>query len=551
MTFMGSFKIDLAGGDKGAISVSNNTIYAGTLYYINGSSLNYSGGLTSVSIPSLSGTPAYDGSNAPAPNTTGGSTTIVPSTIQLDSSGNPIINFGAGAGQGYELTGFLEYNGKLYVSGGVWYDANQVQNAWITSVDTALTTWEVPNGALQNGAVLPVYGSTGGIRWLSAPLGTLPTEWQIPLKGKHYSAGGQGFSIASSLSWGPCFATFDLDNYNPAGGNIPINFLVGYTNSNTAIGRSPSGPFPQSVSSYPEYTMTGIPKAGDTSFSLTTNFNTFSGIGSLTAGEAQTGTGTGLFGTLTITQVNSGTISLGGSITNSATTPSSAIGVMSMEGNTGGVGTYKCYNQSSITYPAGTPIYESAIFGGHGIWWLIFDSGERRTVSMNFGDTTVSGFEPLTLDCTTDKVQIAPAGDNFSTVYDGGMGYGFIIPGTRTLAFISMHAYGFEGERFSNPCDTVGSASGSSSTPIAPDTTSYVRMQITMYDLKDLWQVGKGNKPIWQPTPIAWEEFPNWNLIQASCPSIGLGSFFFDYSTNILYALVGNTVYMWSISPVV
>ena len=110
-------------------------------------------------------------------------------------------------------------------------------------------------------------------------------------------------------------------------------------------------------------------------------------------------------------------------------------------------------------------------------------------------------------------------GNNYVSEYDRPIGCAFIPDGTRSLLFIHWHSYGPHAAPQSSPCGS--GASGSNETPVAPDTSPYIRMQVVAFDLAEVINSRNSGGSITAVLPYAWWEFPNWQSIigtAASCP---------------------------------
>lgn len=110
-------------------------------------------------------------------------------------------------------------------------------------------------------------------------------------------------------------------------------------------------------------------------------------------------------------------------------------------------------------------------------------------------------------------------GNNYISCYDRPIGCAFIPDGSRSLLFVHWHSYGPSGGPHSSPCNT--NASGSNETPVAPDTSPYIRMQVVAFDLAEVIKSRNGGGAVTAVLPYAWWEFPNWQSIigsASSCP---------------------------------
>lgn len=104
---------------------------------------------------------------------------------------------------------------------------------------------------------------------------------------------------------------------------------------------------------------------------------------------------------------------------------------------------------------------------------------------------------------------------NYATIYDRPLGCAFIPTGSRSLLFLHCHSYGPHLGAGTSPCDHNGTASGSNETPISPDTQTYIRIQVSAYDLNDIYinrtahpAVDPYGNPlngnVYDPRPYAW-----------------------------------------------
>jgi hypothetical protein len=143
-------------------------------------------------------------------------------------------------------------------------------------------------------------------------------------------------------------------------------------------------------------------------------------------------------------------------------------------------------------------------------------------------------------------------GDNLSSLYDGPFGGGFIVPGTSTYAVLSLHQYGPSMGRVAGNC--YGGASGSNENPIYPDTSNYVRIQVSLFKMSDLVNAAKGLQPVYQAAPYAFLTFPDQaNLFATSStgcikPSTN-GWITYDYANSMLYMDFDGTVFEYKVTP--
>ncbi len=482
MTFLGSFKVPPGSGNQefsyggGAMSVNGTTMYLTGLYYYNSGNSD-SGALGAIQIPSLSGTPAYDGSNGTA-------TIITQPIIPVNASGTPILNCGQAASNTYcSLQGSLVYNGKLYISVAPFYDTRNGANGFILGADQDLSNWGVVNSA--SAPCLSGTSKQCTQRYFAGALGIVPPIWRPYLGGPCYEVNGPDLAIQSNAINGFGFATFNCGEYNSSGGSIPVKEGLDYyydglsrdPNKYELSYRNLTGPLPLSGTNGCTATLTAAPKNGTTNVVLTSGF----------AG-CNTRASDGPY------QINfsDGETRLVHMTLNNASVPDAL---------------FTCYN--GVTGCTSFPALTNCPAGG----------------------------------CST-TVTFNPMGDNYFSEYDGPMGYGFIVPGTRSLIYISVHQYG-PNEARGTGCNV--NASGSNDTPISPDTKHYSRVQITAYDLKQIYQAEQGSIPVYSINPYSFWEFPNWQAAantSNNCPSMrGNGSFFFDPNTDILYGTFSSNGY--------
>ena len=483
LTFLGSFKIPQGSGSGlfayggSAMSVSGSTMYITGMYYYN-SGNSYASAIGAVQIPSLSGTPAYDGSNGVA-------SIITSPVLPGGGSGPPSLNCGQGASStNCAFLGSLVYNGQFYLTVAPFFDTANGANGFIVGANPNLTGWGTVNSA--STSCLSGVPERCTQRYFAGALGVVPSIWRPYLGGPCYEVNGPFLAIESNAINGFGFSTFDCGVYKSAGGAIPVSESLDYYYGGvTPRGPSPymlqersfSGPFPLSGGGGCSETVTLPPTNGDTSAVLTSGFS-----GCDTAGP-------------------------------------------------------------------------------YGVYQVTFSDGEKRIVHLtngntgvpdglyacNYGMTGCSSFPALTNcpagGCST-AVTVNPMGDNYFSEYDGPVGYGFIVPGSRSLIYISSHEYGPDQVR-GGGCNK--NASGSDDAPIAPDTANYDRVQITAYDLAQLYQAQQGKIPVYSITPYAFWSFPNWRVAanaSNNCASMnGTGSFFFDPMTNILYGTFSSNTY--------
>jgi hypothetical protein len=482
LTFLGSFRVPPGSGNAvftyggEAMSVNGSTMYITGMYYYNNGA-NDAAAIGAVGIPSLSGAPAYDGSN-------GAATIITSPVIPVNSGGQPDLNCGQAASNTYcVLQGSLVYDGKLYITVAPFYDTTNGANGFILGANPNLSDWGAVNSA--SAPCLSGQSVRCTQRYFAGALGVVPSIWQPYLGGPCYEANGPFLAIQSNAINGFGFSTFDCAAYNPTGGSIAVNESLDYYYAGI-ISREPSvyglnyrsfsGPFPLSGSGCPA-TLTAAPNDGATSVVLSGGFSGCDGIDS------------------------------------------------------------------------------------DGPYQIAFSDGETRVVHLtpgnvdvpdglyhcNYGVTGCSSF-PALMKCPSGgcaaTVSISPMGDNFFSEYDGPLGYAFIVPGSRSLLYISVHQFGPSAARGSG-CDK--NASGSNDTTLSVGTGYYRRLQITAYDLSQLYQAREGQIPDYSISPYSFWEFPNWQRaanVSNNCVGLaGNGSFFFDPTTNILYGTFSSNDY--------
>lgn len=581
-TFLGSFKVPVGGGSTfsyggEAMSVNGTTMYLAGDYYT----------LGSVQIPTLSGTPAYDGSNGLAtvitnatcigtPSgpcvgpptqsalttlTTGGSlpastayyvyvtaangagqtnvsneetittgsTTATNSlgvswTAQSNSTGYyvwigtsskgennyfyvaggsstsytvttatgtsgtlPVVNeTSLNCGQAASVThcalqGSLVYNGNLYISAAPFYDTAGGANGFLAEANTSLTSFGLINSASTSCL-------TAGLctyRYFAGALGVVPSIWQPYLGGPCYEVNGPFLAVASAAINGFGFSTFNCGSYNPSGAAVPVTDGLDYYYG--GVSRRPN----QYALSYRNLTGS-LPLAGGNGCAVTLATAPVNGNTTATLSAGFAGCNTTAPDNPYIITFSDGETRLVHLTNTSTAVPD---------------GLYTCY--FGVTGCASFPALTNCPTGG----------------------------------CTTSAT-VNPVGDNYLSEYDGPLGYGFIVPGSRSLLFISVHQYG-PAETRGTGCDT--GASGSNDTPISPDTLHYSRLQVTAYDLKDIYNAMQGSQTVYATNPYSYWEFPDWQQVAnttTNCPEMkGNGSFFFDPTTDILYGTLSSNTY--------
>ena len=499
LTFLGSFKVPPGSKDNvfgyggEAMSVDGTTMYITGLYYysINGVG-NSSRAIGSIQIPTLSGAPAYDGSNGLA-------TVITDPLVPVDANGVPTLNCGQAVSDTYcVLQGSLVYQGKLYITVAPFYDTEGGANGFILGANADLTGWGIVDKATTSCLSSAGQGCTQ--RSFAGALGVVPDIWQPYLGGPCYEVNGPYLAIESGAINGFGFSTFDCSAYDAAGGGVPVSDSLDYYYGGVTV-RAPSpymlqyrnlsGPFPLSGGGGCSATLTGTPSDGTTNVTLASGF--------------------------------------------------------------AGCNTAAPYGPYQITFSDGESRLVHLTNGNANI--------PDNLYSCNYGVTGCTSFPALSgcssAGCST-AITINPMGDNYFSEYDGPLGYGFIVPGSRSLLYVSVHQFG-PSESRGGGCNK--NASGSNDAPVPGDTQNYDRVQITAYDLDQLYQAHEGNIPAYSISPYSFWEFPNWrlaaNAVNNCAQMPGTGSFFFDPTTNILYGTFSSNTYgygniivdEWRINP--
>lgn len=429
----------------------------------------------------------------------------------------PSFPFGAGpaagsatcGGNGDNITGTLVYGGKLYITGGTFYDGGcNLQLGWAlqTSAATPGSGW----GSINTASTY----STEASRQFAAALGIVPSIWQPYLGGPAFGVNGKSLSIISCyVPAGFSFFTFDPANITSGGNAVPLTVEQAYGFESTyeaykdsLAQRSLSGPFPLAGSaSFTSYTLASAPSTGATTATLSTGWSD-----PVHAGNSGFYTIVFSDGEIRIVHLTKGTTAV----------PNATAGSCDPTG------------------------FVSAA------WVMTLNSD---------GTCATPTLEPLTGSGLTTSVLIAPMGSNYTSDYDGPIGTGFIVPNTRTLVYISFHQYGVHtGTSPTPPCDS--GASGSQSLNISPDTSYYRRLQITLYDANNLVAVKNGTQPAWFAAPYDWNTFPGYSslLDGTGCLATYTSATSFvayDATNERLYmgfrASVGgsSTIYVYGVNP--
>lgn len=483
LTFLGSFKVPPGSGDRVFGYGGEALSVSGTTMYITGLYYYNNGANDTPAIGSVQ-IPALTG--APAFDGSNGEATMIESPqIPTNAAGSPDLNCGQAASKTTcGLEGTLLYGGKLYISVAPNYDTTNGANGFILASNPDLSGWGAVDAASTSCLSSSAVRCTQ--RYFAGALGVVPSIWQQYLGGPCYEVNGPGLSIESNAINGFGFSTFDCSAYNSAGGSIPVAESLDYYYG----GVTPREPNPYML-----------------------QYRSFSGPFPLSGGG-------GCAATLTAEPANG------------------AIKVVLASAFNG------C-DSASVDGP----------------FLITFSDGESRIVHLtngntnvpdglytcNYGVTGCQSFPALT-NCPaagcSNAVSINPMGDNYFSEYDGPLGYGFIVPGSRSLIYISVHQYGPSGTRGTG-CNR--NASGTNDAAIGPDSQNYSRVQITAYDLKQLYEARQGQIPVYSISPYSFWEFPNWQAAanaKNNCVSLaGTGSFFFDPTTDILYGTFSSNDY--------
>jgi hypothetical protein len=544
-TFLGSFKLpNIYQGGSFATSAYNGVMYMGGTYHYGGNTAGQFG-VGRVIIPTLTGAPAYDGSNGLATADAGPGNNDGPSRPGYPTFTAPGPAWPWGSAQGDAICGSLFYptNGNLYLTGAISY-ASSGQLGWILKANANCdpTSWGAING---------IAGKTNDqTRAYAGPMGLIPSIWQPLLGGPAFAAPGKSVSLIATLNIGAGFSVFDPTTVSAAAGNsVSVTDLLHYPeqvapykpNTTMLSWRSFTGPYPIAYQSTPNLYPSGtvsvshpsssaIPKIGDTSLTLTAAVPT--------SNARYTGA-----------------------------SPPTGVGV----------------------------VYGAAAANSYWPFLVYFDSGEKRLCLLKGGDAAVPTTDfisntyvgsnptvfldpvtlqqsPLTQNCTGSTIYYAPLGDNYYSEYDNGALQPFIAPGSRSLVFPMVHSNGFLSPppQQGFPGCYVG-GSNSDDAPIAPDTNYYITMQALAYDLNDLVAVKQGSKNPWTPNPYAilpWDNIAQFGLQTQSgkpgpyCLAVGpglasAGAGCFDPVTNRYYLGVGalsrftsaiTTVYVWQVN---
>ena len=497
LTFLGSFKVPQGSGN-GLFAYGGEAMSVNGADMYLGGTYYYNNGANHTGGIGEVQIPTLVG--VPAYDGSNATATIVENPVLPGGGTGPsTLNCGQASSNTYcDFLGTLVYNNTLYVTVAPFFDTTNGANGFLVGARTNLSSW----GAV-NSASAPCLSGTPARctqRYFAGALGVVPSIWQPYLGGPCYGVGGPFLAIESNAINGFGFFTFNCAAYNTSGGVIPVSESLDYYYG----GVTPRDPSP---------------------FML--QYRSFSGPFPLTGGG-------GCSETLTAAPVNGAT-----------------------------------------TAEFASPFGGCDSASDDGAYQITFSDGEKRLVHLtngnvnipdnlytcNYGVTGCSSFPALT-GCPaggcTASVVMNPVGDNYFSEYDGPLGYGFIVPGSRTLLYISVHEYGPPGRRGTG---CYPNASGANDTAISSDTGNYVRVQLTAYDLNQLYEARQGKIPVYSISPYTFWSFPNWRLAANAvnnCAAMpGSGSFFFDPATNILYGTFssnsygyGNTIVEeWRVNP--
>ena len=481
LTFLGSFKVPQGVGSGQFAYGGGAMSVSGSTMYMTGSYSSNGGNSRSAAIGAIQ-IPQLNG--APAYDGSNGAAVVITNPVVPGGSASGLNCGQAASNTQCALLGSLVYNGKFYLTVAPFFDTNNGANGFIIGANTNLTNWGVVDEA--STPCLSGVPARCTQRYFAGALGIVPAIWRPYLGGPCYEVNGPYLAIESNAINGFGFSTFDCSAYNAAGGQIPVSESLDYYFG----GVTPRQPNPYML-----------------------QYRSLSGPFPLSGGG-------GCAGTLT---------------------SAPADGATNVE--------------------LASPFSGCDTAAPLGAYQVTFSDGENRVVHLtngnanvpdnlytcNYGVTGCSSFPALskcpTGGCST-AVTIHPMGDNYFSEYDGPMGYGFIVPGSRSLLYISDHEYGPSQIRGAG-CNK--NASGSNDGTIAPDTANYDRVQITAYDLAQLYQAHEGKIPVYSVTPYTFWSFPHWrsasNAVNNCGGMPGTGSFFFDPSTNILYGTFSSNTY--------
>ena len=199
LVYRGSFKLPTQSG--------NGFTYGGTAISYNPANNSlfvvghvYDQEMAEVSIPALGGT----------------STILQP---LRDPLGGKLGNIGGSGSR--RIGGSLVYKNKLYVTGFVFYDADNAQRTSHFSRPLSLSSGEVTG---------PIRVGSQDVGFHSGYMGTIPVEWQS-LFGGPALTGNCCLSIISRTSYGPAVSVF-----NPESTSQTATSLVHYTSDHQTLG---------------------------------------------------------------------------------------------------------------------------------------------------------------------------------------------------------------------------------------------------------------------------------------------------------------------------
>lgn len=483
LTFLGSFKVPQGTGD-------GQFAYGGGGMSVNGSDMYLTGTYYYNSgnnhVPGMGEVliPALTGS--PAYNGANGTATVVENPMSPGAGGGPpSLNCGQSPSNTYCVyLGSLVYENKLYVSIAPFFDTENGANGFLIGANVDLSNWGSVNSASAH--CLSGVPERCTQRYFAGALGLVPAIWRPYLGGPCYEANGPYLPIESNSVNGFGFATFDCAAYSSAGGAIPVSESLDYYYG----GVTPREPSPYML-----------------------QYRSFSGPFPLAGG--------------------------GGCIATLASVPVNGDTRVVLSAGFSGCDTASVDGPYDVTFSDGETRLVHLTNGNSNI--------PDNLYTCNYGVTGCSSFPALT-GCPASgcalSITVNPVGDNYFSEYDGPTGYGFIVPGSRTLLFISVHEYGPSADRGTG---CYPNASGGNDTAVPGDTANYVRVQLTAYDLSELYEARQGKIPVYSISPYAFWSFPGWRAASnavSNCVGLpGTGSFFFDPTTSTLYGTFSSNGY--------
>ena len=195
LTYLGSFTLPPRDGSAGA-SPNGDLVYGGvagmgadgtSLYYIGNTSTNQ---LARINIPAIGGT----------------------ATVARVCRWMPLSSFDTPPSAS-QAGNALVWNGRLYVTGYVFYDASGPSTSCVYSFNTDIEDRQGPYQIQWGGGLVGQY------------LCVIPPEWQSLLGGP-VAAGASALNIITRSSSGPAFFSFDPANIGPV--TCPSNRLLAY-----------------------------------------------------------------------------------------------------------------------------------------------------------------------------------------------------------------------------------------------------------------------------------------------------------------------------------